>query len=197
MPGWLQGRYIKNGPAQLNFQNQTRFLTNWMDGWAKLHSFTFNGPEVTFSGKLLESPLYKATLEAGDLVPSTTLSGLTPSEWTIAEKIEIAGMFASQTAYDNQNVLPVKLGEQYFASTDWPTVTYFDPETLDTLSVETPHSIGIGQCAHWITEPGTLNKLNFQLQLGVLGTSFHLYRWKPGDNYAVRISQCSDTAWSI
>ena len=187
VPGWLQGRYIKNGPAQLNFPNQTRFFTNWMDVWAKLHSFTFNGPEVTFSGKLMEPPLYKATLAAGDLVPSTTLSSLSPTDWTMAEKMDIASMFTSQTAYDNQNVLPVKLGEHYITATDWPTVTYFDLESLDTLGVEHPKQISTGQCAHWITEPGTQNKLNFQLHLGLLGTSFHLYRWKPEDTYRVRI----------
>ena len=54
VPSWLQGRYIKNGPARLNFPNQTRFYTNWMDSWGKLHSFTFNGPQVTFWGKILE-----------------------------------------------------------------------------------------------------------------------------------------------
>merc|ERR1711872_885539 len=32
VPAWLSGRYIKNGPARLNFPNQTRFYTNWMDG---------------------------------------------------------------------------------------------------------------------------------------------------------------------
>jgi len=183
VPSWLQGRYIKNGPARLKFPNQTRFFTNWMDGWGKLHSFTFNGPQVTFSGKLMEPPLYQATVAAGDLMPSTTLGGLTPSDWTLAEKMEIAAMYTSQTAYDNQNVLPVKLGDTFIATTDWPMVTYFDPETLDTLSVEHPKQVSTGQCAHWIKEPGTENTLNFQMHLGILGTSFHLYRWKPENVY--------------
>merc|ERR1711892_1581692 len=126
VPSWLQGRYIKNGPARLKFPNQTRFYTNWMDGWGKLHSFTFKGPQVTFSGKLLEPPLYQATLAAGDLVPATTLA---------------------------------------------------------TLGVEHPKQVSTGQCAHWIREPGTENTLNFQMHLGLLGTSFHLYRWKPEDAY--------------
>ena len=185
VPSWLQGRYIKNGPARLNFPNQTRFYTNWMDSWGKLHSFTFNGPQVTFSGKILEPPLYKATLAAGDLVPSTTLSGLTPTDWTLAERAEIASMYATQTAYDNQNVLPVKLGKTCIAATDWPMVTYFDPDTLETLGVEHPKPVSSGQCAHWIKEPGTANTLNFQMHLGILGTSFHLYRWKPEDTYRV------------
>merc|ERR1712215_98631 len=183
VPGWLQGRYIKNGPARLNFPNQTRFYTNWMDGWGKLHSFTFNGPQVTFSGKLLEPPLYQAALAAGDLVPSTTLAGLTPSDWTLTERMQIATMYASQTAYDNQNVLPVKFGSQYISATDWPMITYFDPDTLDTLGVEHPKDVSTGQCAHWIKEPGTQNNLNFQMHLGVLGISFHLYRWRPDDPY--------------
>jgi len=183
VPSWLQGRYIKNGPARLKFPNQTRFYTNWMDGWGKLHSFTFKGPQVTFSGKLLEPPLYQATLAAGDLVPATTLAGLTPTDWTLTERMEIATMYASQTAYDNQNVLPYKIGETYFAATDWPMVTYFDPATLDTLGVEHPKQVSTGQCAHWIRETGTENTLNFQMHLGLLGTSFHLYRWKPEDAY--------------
>lgn len=183
VPDWLHGRYIKNGPARLKFPNQTRFFTNWMDGWAKLHSFKFNGANVTFSGKLLEPPLYQSSVAVGDLVPSTTLSGLTPTDWSLAERMEIASMFASQTAYDNQNVLPVKFGEKYITTTDWPTVTYFDPDTLDTLGVEHPGPVTTSQCAHWIKEPGTENNLNFQMHLHALGTSFHLYRWKPQDSY--------------
>jgi len=183
VPSWLKGSYIKNGPARLNFPNQTRYYTNWMDGWGKLHSFAFDGQQLKFSGKLLEPPLYKATLAAGDLVPSTTLGGLTPTDWTMAEKLEIASMYASQTAYDNQNVLPFKVGDNYIAATDWPMVTYFDPDTLNTLGVEHPKPVSTGQCAHWIREPGTDNTLNFQMHLGVLGTSFHLYRWRPGDAY--------------
>jgi len=183
VPSWINGRYIKNGPARLNFPNQTRFYTNWMDGWGKLHSFTFNGPQVSFSGKLLEPPLYKATIAAGDLVPSTTLSGLTPTDWTLTERAQIAGMYATQTAYDNQNVLPVKLGDTFIAATDWPMVTFFDPESLETNGVEHPKPVSTGQCAHWIREPGTENTLNFQMHLGILGTSFHLYRWRPGDKY--------------
>ena len=125
---------------------------------------------MTFSGKLLEPPLYQATLAAGDLVPATTLAGLTPTDWTLTERMEIATMYASQTAYDNQNVLPYKTGE-----------IYFDPATLDTLGVEHPKQVSTGQCAHWIREPGTDNMPNFQMHLGLLGTSFYLYRWKPKD----------------
>ena len=41
-PSWLQGSYVKNGPARLEVgPNQTRHYTNWMDGWGKLHSFAF------------------------------------------------------------------------------------------------------------------------------------------------------------
>merc|ERR1719244_2004509 len=62
-------------------------------------------------------------------------------------------------------------------------ITYFDPDTLNTLGVEHPKPVSTGQCAHWIREPGTDNTLNFQMHLGVLGTSFHLYRWRPQDSY--------------
>ena len=57
-------------------------------------------------------PLYEASLAAGDLVPATTLSALQPADWTLAERWQIAQLYLSQTAFDNQNVIPVRLGEK-------------------------------------------------------------------------------------
>ena len=39
VPDWLSGTYVRNGPAQLSFSSSKRVLTNWLDGFAKLHSF--------------------------------------------------------------------------------------------------------------------------------------------------------------
>ena len=47
-----------------------------MDGFAKLHSFKFDGRNVYFSGKMIESTTYMDSLEAGELVPQITLNKL-------------------------------------------------------------------------------------------------------------------------
>ena len=71
VPGWLSGTYVRNGPAQISFGSDRRILTSWLDGFAKLHSFKFSGSEVLFSGKMLESPNYLASVASGELQPMT------------------------------------------------------------------------------------------------------------------------------
>ena len=64
----------RNGPAQLSFGSERRHLTSWLDGFAKLHSFKFSGPDVLYSGRMLEPPNYLASVEAGELQPMMTLN---------------------------------------------------------------------------------------------------------------------------
>ena len=62
-----------------------------MDGFAKLHSFKFDGTKVYFSGKMIESSTYKDTLKAGEYVPQTNLGKfINPNdEWSIFEMGQI------------------------------------------------------------------------------------------------------------
>ena len=36
VPSWLRGSYVKNGPAQKQF-DQSRHYTGYLDSWGKLH----------------------------------------------------------------------------------------------------------------------------------------------------------------
>ena len=74
VPDWLSGTYVRNGPAQLSFASSKRVLTSWLDGFAKLHSFKMSGSEILFSGAMLQSPNYVASMKAGELVPMITLN---------------------------------------------------------------------------------------------------------------------------
>ena len=42
-----------------------------MEGFAKLHTFKFDGSKVYFSGKMIESSTYKDSVDAGEYVPQT------------------------------------------------------------------------------------------------------------------------------
>jgi carotenoid cleavage dioxygenase-like enzyme len=91
VPNWLSGTYVRNGAAQISFGSERRILTSWLDGFAKLHSFKFSGSQVLFSGKMLESPNYLASVAAGELQPMSTLNkfGTVEEEWTFWEKMII------------------------------------------------------------------------------------------------------------
>ena len=76
-------------PAHLG--SDKRQLNNWLDGFAKLHSFKFKGDKVLFSGKMLESKNYLDSVAAGELTPQLTLNQfINPDDdWDNFEKFEI------------------------------------------------------------------------------------------------------------
>ena len=91
VPHWLSGTYVRNGPGQISFGSPRRVLTSWLEGFAKLHSFKLSGPSVLFSGAMLQSPNYVASVQAGELVPQITLNKFNTDEeeWTWWEKLKI------------------------------------------------------------------------------------------------------------
>ena len=46
VPSWLTGTYVRNGPGQHTFGSESRQMSNWMDGFPKLHSFKFSGEQA-------------------------------------------------------------------------------------------------------------------------------------------------------
>ena len=76
-----------------------------MDGFAKLHSFKFDGRNVYYSGKMIESTTYKHSVEKGELVPQVTLNKLAvpEEEWTLLEIEEIMEKTYNQLYGDMSN----------------------------------------------------------------------------------------------
>ena len=66
-------------------------MSSWLDGFAKLHSFKFNGRDVYFSGKMIESTTYMDSVKNHELVPQFTLNPLVnpEDEWTTREMLEL------------------------------------------------------------------------------------------------------------
>lgn len=176
IPSWLNGQLIKNGPARHNFGGE-RHHTSWMDGFAKLHSFKFNGntSDVLFSGKFITTPIYQKCLEAKDLIPYVTLAAVGPNDWTWGETWE-----AIKTKFDNTNVMvwnyESKNSEtEFIANTDAPYVSKFDINTLTYQEMMFPASKSMASCAHPVKEPGTDNTINFGIT----------YDWKMTATFAV------------
>jgi len=198
VPSWLSGTYVRNGPAQLSFNgNSRRKFTSWLDGYGKLHSFKFSGSKVLYSGKMLESPNYLASVEKGELVPSVTLNkfATVEEEWTFTEKMLITAKSFALTAFDNNNPALWRIGPSnieegiYMGVTDGPTPIRFNISTLDTIGMQYPpfppfNPFPLTGCAHWMREPGTDNSINFRHVKGLRGAPYtEVHRYTPGNDY--------------
>ena len=84
---FFQNYFIIFAISQHTFGSPKKHLSSWLDGFAKLHSFKFDGSNVYFSGKMVESTTYMDSVAAGELVPQVTLNKLAnpDEEWTALE----------------------------------------------------------------------------------------------------------------
>ena len=74
----------------MSFNAEDRKLYNWADGFAKLHSLKFDGNNVYYSGKMIESTTYMDSKNRRKLVPQFTLSPFEDpkDEWKKSKKDE-------------------------------------------------------------------------------------------------------------
>ena len=70
-----------------------------------MHSFKFDGKNVYFSGKMMESTTYMQSVAKGELVPQITLNKLAvpEEEWTLLEMEEIMEKMFNQLYGDHTN----------------------------------------------------------------------------------------------
>merc|ERR1719325_330603 len=179
VPDWISGTYVKNGPAQISFGSTRRIMTSWLDGFAKLHSFKMSGANILYSGKMLESPNYLASVAAGELVPQLTLNRFSSAEeeWSWWERLEIVVKMAAMKEFDNNNPALWRIGDRslehgiYLAVTDGKVATRFNISDLSTLGMEYPYNfpITLNGCAHYMREVGTDNSINFNFKKGLTG----------------------------
>ena len=142
---------------------------------------------------MLESPNFLASVEKGELVPSTTLNKFATEEeeWTLAETMLITAKSFALTAFDNNNPALWRIGPSskeegiYMGVTDGPTPIRFNISTLDTLGMEYPpfppfNPFPLTGCAHWMREPGTDNSINFRHVKGLTGPIYtQVHRYAP------------------
>merc|ERR1719384_1144309 len=185
VPAWVRGSYVKNGPSQKRFGTEERWYSQYMDSWAKLNKFTFTeSGEVLFSGRMIETRNYNRCVEADKLVPSITIAGVAPNDWSLTEMM--AGILH---LYDNTNVLMWRLGPEdpdnatYIATTDYPLVNFIDPVSLAVTGNYQPNPLTDGlsmqSSSHWRREIGTENSLNYHMMYNprTLKPDFVLYRY--------------------
>jgi len=192
LPAWLSGTYVRNGPAQISFGSPRRILTSWLDGFGKLHSFKMSGSNILFSGAMLKSPNYVASVEAGELVPQITLNYFKTAEeeWTWWDKLQIMFKMLTGDEHGNNNPALWRIGPQddgiYLAVTDAKVATRFNISDLSTLGQEKPPSypFTLNGCAHWMREVNTDNSIYFNYKKGFTGPPWvEVLRYRPESTF--------------
>ncbi|HYM34487.1 MAG TPA: carotenoid oxygenase family protein [Steroidobacteraceae bacterium] len=121
LPRWLRGSLLLNGPALWELPGGT--LPHWFDGYAMLHRIGIDGKAVSYRSRFAMSDSYRRSVATGK--PGYgEFGGRNPASlWSRILKVH---------ATDNPAVVMSRLGTRYFAVTETPHVTFFDPETLNT-----------------------------------------------------------------
>jgi beta,beta-carotene 9',10'-dioxygenase len=172
MPGWLVGSLVRVTPGLLDIGGKP--LRHWFDGIAMLNSFSFEGGEVGYGSRFLQTDAYRQA-RAGKL----EMLGFAHDPCRSLFK-RVTSMF-SPPRYDNTNVNLSRLGESYIAMTELPLPVEFDPRTLETLGlVEWKDDLG-GQVTtahpHLDRESGEF--VNYVARFGPR-TSYRVFGVPPG-----------------
>ena len=192
VPSWLSGTYVRNGPGQISFGSSRRVLTSWLEGFAKVHSFKLSGENVLFSGAMLQSPNYVASVKAGELVHMITLNKFDTEEeeWNWWEKLQIVAKMFTMDEGGNNNPALWRIGPQddgiYLAVTDAKVATRFNISDLSTIGQEYPsgYPFTLNGCAHWMREPGTDNSIYFNFKKGFTGPPWmEVLRYTPESTF--------------
>lgn len=128
MPEWLSGTLVRNCPSKYDFANHTS-VNHWFDGLAMLHSFKFETGNVTYGCRFLRTQAFNDATAGGRLC---SREFATDPPLSLLDRLR--GVF-QQKFTDNANVNVMRIADSHVAMTETPTVTMFDPNTLQTLGV--------------------------------------------------------------
>lgn len=129
VPAWLRGTLVRNGPAK--YEVGQKGYRHWFDGLAMLHSFSFNGGQVSYANKFLQSPAYKKASETGKISYSEFATDPCRSIFERVMSFFSRGGGSSH----NANVNLTKLADRFVAMTETPLTVEFDLQTLETVGL--------------------------------------------------------------
>lgn len=138
IPGWLDGRLLRNGPGA--FRAGDRDVNHWFDGFALLRAFEIADGGVTYRARFLESEAYRHAREQGEL--GFMEFGTNPDQGLLRRLYQVArGRFT-----DNASVTITRIGGEFAAVTETPRSVTFDP---DTLAAHRTHTFDDDLSAVW------------------------------------------------
>ena len=130
MPQWLSGTLMRNGPAK--FTQGNSWVSNWFDGLAMIHTFTFYNGNVSYANKFLKTDDYKKVQETGNMSYGGFVQDPCKSKFKSLFTYFISGK-SYELNLPNANVNIAKYNQHFIALTETPIPVEFDPKTLETL----------------------------------------------------------------
>ena len=171
LPDWLCGRLLLNGPALWDLPHG-RF-EHWFDGLAMLHRLQIGPGGVQYRSRFVRSQAYAQALARGAPAMAEFDTPSPASLWTRLKGAPVT---------DNPAVVLSRVGAQWIAVTEAPTLTGFDPDTLATtgpLPLLDDARIHL-MAAHGYTDDAG-NYWNVGTQLGPT-CEVKLFRLRPGSS---------------
>nr|CAB3225293.1 RPE65 RPE65 homolog [Phallusia mammillata] len=129
IPHWLEGEVLRNGPGE--FEVGSDKFNHLFDGHAFVHKFTISGGWVTYTGRFIESNLYKTNKEHNRIL----CGGFGTASYTDPCKNIFSRFFTVLTTRpytDNCNVNVASMANAHYTITDGGDVVRFDAEKLET-----------------------------------------------------------------
>lgn len=131
-PEWLNGTLVRNGPGR--FTCGSAWVTNWIDGLAVLHAFSFEKGKVFYTNKYLKTSNYWTVRDTGTF----NYAGFAQDPCKSIFKSFFC-LFVPSIAYPpqppNANVNISKIAHDFVALTEVPLPVEFNLTTLATLGI--------------------------------------------------------------
>ncbi len=129
IPTWVNGIFLRNGPAKFEVAHQK--MKHWFDGYGMLHNFEIKNGEVSYHNKFLKSESYINDNKKGRI---TKVEWATPIDPCASIFSKFFSIFKTFTG-DNTNVNVAKINGQFFALSDYSTMVEFDKNSLETKGI--------------------------------------------------------------
>lgn len=127
LPAWLEGRLLRNGPAQ--FEIAGKRCNHWFDGLAMLHRFQIGDGKVVYRNRFLKSKQYEAATERQTFAYDQF--GTNPQRGWVGTLLTTLDYALS---YGNNNVVNFGVfGGAFVAISETPLAVEFNPDTLETV----------------------------------------------------------------
>nr|HRO60831.1 carotenoid oxygenase family protein [Burkholderiaceae bacterium] len=123
LPPWLRGTLLLNGPALWELPGGR--LEHWFDGYGMWHAIRLgDGQAPRYRSRFCQSESYRRSVKAGAPVFG---------EFGTANPAGLLTRLRAPQITDNPAVVMSRHGERWLSVTETPRLTYFDPESLETL----------------------------------------------------------------
>jgi carotenoid cleavage dioxygenase-like enzyme len=121
LPAWLAGTLLLNGPALWELPGGR--LDHWFDGYAMWHALRIDRAGQRYRSRFCASESYRQSVAAGAPVYG---------EFGTANPAGLFARLKGTKVTDNPAVVMSRHGERWVSVTETPSLTYFDPQTLQT-----------------------------------------------------------------